>query len=93
MFMREKTHDKIMQAKEQEIDRLEDEKDSLQLKNVKAKKYAQEVERQINELLEIDSKGYSEETKKKNKNLILNNIKTQSTKIIKELISDYQSQN
>lgn len=93
MFMREKTHDKIMQAKEQEIDILEDEKDLLQLKNVKAKIYAQEVERQINELQEIDSKGYSEETKKKNKNLILNNIKTQSTKIIKELISDHQSQN
>lgn len=93
MFMREKTHDKIMQAKEQDIEDLQDEIYSLELKKIKAKMYAQDVERQINELQEIDNKGYSEETKKKNKNLILNNIKTQSTKIIKELISDYQSQN
>lgn len=62
-----------------------DEMSNLELKIFHAKVYAEDFLRQMNLLQEIDNRGNSEESKRKNKNLIINNLKKQSINIIKEL--------
>lgn len=68
-----------------ENEAIEKENASLELKIFYAKVFAEDFIRQLNMLQEIDNRGNSEETKRKNKNLIINNLKKQSTNIIKEL--------
>lgn len=73
------------EAIEKENARNRDEITDLELKIFHAKVFAEDFIRQLNMLQEIDNRGNSEETKRKNKNLIINNLKKQSTDIIKEL--------
>lgn len=73
------------EAIEKENARNRDEITDLELKIFHAKVFAEDFIRQLNMLQEIDNRGNSEETKRKNKNLIINNLKKQSTNIIKEL--------
>jgi len=73
------------EAIEKENARNRDEITDLELKIFHAKVFAEDFIRQLNLLQEIDNRGNSEETKRKNKNLIINNLKKQSTNIIKEL--------
>lgn len=72
-------------AIKEENQRNRDETTDLELKIFHAKVFAEDFIRQLNLLQEIDNRGNSEETKRKNKNLIINNLKKQSTNIIKEL--------
>ena len=73
------------EAIEKENARNRDETTDLELKIFHAKVFAEDFIRQLNMLQEIDNRGNPEETKRKNKNLIINNLKKQSTNIIKEL--------
>ena len=73
------------EAIKEENEKNRDEKTNLELKMFHMKIYAEDMFRQLNLLQEIDNRGNSEETKQKNKNLIINNLKNQSTNIIKEL--------
>ncbi|MCI8412180.1 MAG: hypothetical protein HFJ40_07155 [Clostridia bacterium] len=73
------------EAIEKENARNRDEITDLELKIFHAKVFAEDFIRQLNMLQEIDNRGNPEETKRKNKNLIINNLKKQSTNIIKEL--------
>ncbi len=73
------------EAIEKENARNRDEITDLELKIFHAKVFAEDFIKQLNMLQEIDNRGNPEETKQKNKNLIINNLKKQSTNIIKEL--------
>ncbi len=73
------------EAIEKENARNRDEITDLELKIFHMKTFAEDFIRQLNLLQEIDNRGNLEETKRKNKNLIINNLKKQSTNIIKEL--------
>lgn len=73
------------EAIEKENARNRDEITDLELKIFHAKVFAEDFIKQLNMLQEIDNRGNPEETKRKNKNLIINNLKKQSTNIIKEL--------
>ncbi len=73
------------EAIEKENARNRDEITDLELKIFHAKVFAEDFIRQLNMLQEIDNRGNPEETKRKNKNLIINNLKKQSTNLIKEL--------
>lgn len=72
-------------AIKEENQRNRDEITDLELRIFHMKTFAEDFIRQLNMLQEIDNRGNSEETKRKNKNLIINNLKKQSTNIIKEL--------
>lgn len=73
------------EAIKEENQRNRDEMSNLELRIFHMKTFAEDFIRQLNMLQEIDNRGNSEETKRKNKNLIINNLKKQSTNIIKEL--------
>lgn len=73
------------EAVKEENQKNRDEISNLELKIFHAKVFAEDFIRQLNMLQEIDNRGNPEETKQKNKNLIINNLKKQSTNIIKEL--------
>lgn len=65
----------------------------LELKNVHAKLLAQHTITQLNKLEAIDHSGNSEESKKKSRNIVINDLRKQNINIIKELVHDYQSKN
>lgn len=73
------------EAVKEENQRNRDEITDLELKIFHMKTFAEDFIRQLNMLQEIDNRENSEETKRKNKNLIINNLKKQSANIIKEL--------
>lgn len=69
----------------EENEKNRDEITTLELKIYHIKTYAKDILRQLELLQEIDNRGNSEETKKKNKNIIISDLKKQSINIIKEL--------
>ena len=73
------------EAVKEENQKNRDEISNLELRIFHMKTYAEDLLRQMDLLQEIDNRGNSEETKRKNKNLIINNLKKQSINIIKEL--------
>ena len=73
------------EAVKEENQKNRDDMETLKLKMFHAKVFAGDIIRQLNMLQELDNRGNAEETKRKNKNLIINNLKKQSTDIIKEL--------
>ena len=64
---------------------LRNENQELRLQNYHSKALAEDTLSLLNLLQEIDNKGNSEETKKKNRNIIINNLRKQNIDIIKEL--------
>lgn len=68
----------------------EDIKD-LTIQKIHAKILAERTLEQLNELGKIDSSGNSEESKKKSRNIIINNLRKQNIDIINELSSKFGS--
>lgn len=59
--------------------------ENLEFKKFKARMLANETLHQLNLLQDIDHRGYSQEEKQKNRNVIINNLRKQNINIIKEL--------
>ncbi len=64
---------------------LRDENEELKLQNYHSKILAEDTLELLNLLQEIDRKGNSEESKIKERNVILNNLRKRNINIIKEL--------
>lgn len=65
--------------------------ENFALQRYKAKILAEDTIKQLNLLQEIEHKGYSEEDKKKNRNIIINNLRKQNIDIIKELSRNFEA--
>lgn len=65
--------------------------EDLESQKVHAKLLAQYTIIQLNKLEQIDRSGNSEETKRKNRNVILNNLRKENINIIKELSNKFGS--
>ena len=61
------------------------ENEDLKLQNYHSKILAEDTLNLLNLLQEIDNKGNSEGTKKKDRNIIINNLRKRNINIIKEL--------
>lgn len=65
--------------------------EDLEIQKIHAKILAENTLEQLNGLEKIDSSGNSEESKKKNRNVIINNLRKQNIDIINELSSKFGS--
>ena len=77
--------DKENKALYEENKELRIEKEDLKLQNYHSKILAEDTLNLLNLLQEIDNKGNSEETKRKDRNMIINNLRKRNIDIIKEL--------
>ena len=64
---------------------LRDENSELRLQKYHSKVLAEDTLKLLNTLQDIDRKGNSEESKRKDRNIILNNLRKRNIDIIKEL--------
>ena len=67
---------------------LRNDNEELKLQNLHSKVLAEDTLSLLNLLQEIDNRGNSEDTKKKDRNVIINNLRQRNINIIKELASD-----
>lgn len=63
--------------------------DDLELQKIHAKLLAENTIAQLNRLEQIERSGNPEETKKKNRNVILNDLRKQNINMIKELSNKF----
>ena len=70
---------------------LRNENEGLKMQNYHSKILAEDTLELLNLLQDIDRKGNSEESKKKDRNVILNNLRKRNINIIKELVDLPQS--
>lgn len=63
--------------------------EDLELQKIHAKLLAEHTITQLYKLEQIDRSGNSEETKTKNRNVILNNLRKENINIIKELSTQF----
>ena len=63
--------------------------EDLELQKVHAKLLAQYTVTQLNKLEQIERSGNAEETKRKNRNVIYNDLRRQNINIIKELSTQF----
>ena len=77
--------DKENKALYEENKELRIENEDLKLQNYHSKILAEDTLNLLNLLQEIDNKGNSEDTKKKDRNIIISNLRKRNIDIIKEL--------
>ena len=70
---------------------LRNENEELKMQNYHSKILAEDTLELLNLLQDIDRKGNSEESKEKDRNVILNNLRKRNINIIKELVDLPQS--